>query len=106
MAVFFFMECAVSELAFSGLASAVSAGWLAMRAFCTASLLLINDFFGTDIVVLLRRALAPDLFCPWIKPRRYGYWHARCQTNGDALIHHKSSVLICMRAVLVMLGAR
>ncbi|HXY13869.1 MAG TPA: hypothetical protein VEI26_05160 [Terriglobales bacterium] len=47
----------MSEFAFSGFDSSVS-GWLAIKAFFTATLLLINDFFGTDIVnAFLRYAL-------------------------------------------------
>jgi hypothetical protein len=51
--LFFFMDCAVSELAFSSLASPTSAGWLAINAFFTATRLLINDFFWIDILFTL-----------------------------------------------------
>jgi len=42
---FFFMDCAVSALAFSEFVSWVSADWLAINAFFTVGRLLINDFF-------------------------------------------------------------
>jgi len=52
-ALFFFMDCAVSEFAFSRLVSATSAGWLAINAFLTAARLLINDLFWIDMVATL-----------------------------------------------------
>jgi hypothetical protein len=53
--LFFFIDCAVSELAFSGFSCSDSAGWLAIKAFFTATRLLINDFFWTDILVTFPR---------------------------------------------------
>jgi hypothetical protein len=51
--LFFFMDCAVSEFAFSELVSPASAGWLAIKAFFTATRLVINDFFWIDILFSL-----------------------------------------------------
>jgi hypothetical protein len=50
MILFFFMDCAVSELACSELVSGASAGWLAIKAFFTATRLLIKDFFWIDMI--------------------------------------------------------
>jgi len=47
--LFFFIDCAVSEFAFSWLVSPTSDGWLAINAFFTATRLLIKDFFWIDI---------------------------------------------------------
>jgi len=64
--LFFFMDCAVSELAFKGLVSATS-GLLAIKAFFTATRLLINDFFWTDMVFLLFVFfLPPETPCGWL----------------------------------------